>query len=119
MDAHLFDTYIKQHFSFLTRFLPKIMTSEENKIWEEIIQYGKDDPQLLSGLQLINTDNVYDTNCLYRPRELYAQTWKKINYDRDLIELLFNQVKDMVATQGYCPQGRTNRCIQIIMLMDS
>ena len=117
-NVHNFDEYIHKHFTFLTRFLDIISKEQEDIYCKEMYEYAKDNKKTLEGLKIIIEDDVIDKNAGCRPRELYARTWKKINYDKDLIELLFLQVEDMVNSKGFCPEGRTNRCIQIIMLLE-
>lgn len=115
-DTHFYDQYIHDNFQTLIQHLPEISNEQEHQLWIHLIQYPKDH-YIQHGIVLMYQQDCIDTNVNYRPKRLIARLWNQIHKNPDLIEQYFYQVKDMLDTHGTCPQGRTNRCIQIIQCL--
>lgn len=109
--CHYWDKTIQERYKEFVIHLDQISSQEEVEIWREILNYS---PQLSHVLSRIYNEDVVDSNVDDRPRRLGAQIWKKINGNRDMQELFMNQMKELADTNGYCPQGRTNRFIQVL-----
>lgn len=106
LDVHHYDSYIHQNLHQILKDLPEMSLEEENYIWNIICQ----NPIAV----FVSQKNDIDPNAnSIRCRNLGARVFKKIMHNKDLVECFYQQFFDMYETNGFCPQGQTNRYIQV------
>jgi hypothetical protein len=123
LETHYYDNYIKTYFQDLLTKLPTINSLDELRYYweEEIIPYGKStNIEILSRVpkyvyQKKDIDGNINSPTGYSCNILGAQVWKSIRHNKDAINAFMGQFKDMEETSGFCPQGQTNRYIQIFI----
>lgn len=111
-DCHFYDKPIQNIYSELIKCLDIVNNEDEITIWRNILDSCPDD--LKQVILKLYKEDIIDSNVNDRPRNLGARLWLKIRDNDDLKKIFFSQLRDMRDTNGYCPQGRTNRFIQVL-----
>ena len=118
LNVHTYDSWISEN---KKQILEKIKTDNLNidNIWNEIFELSrKYNPNVQEGVRRIYERNDYDINIQHYSRPIGAYVFSKIKDYPDLVSLFFIQFEDMLVTNGFCPQGQTNRYLQILFCLE-
>lgn len=123
LETHFYDQYIKNYFNEIKDKLPTLSKEEVKYYWEqEIIQLGKS-----TNIEILNRvpayiyrkwdidGNIGERGGGYSCNLLGAQVWKSLGTNSDAMTCFMRQFIDMDETSGYCPQGQTNRYLQVFI----
>lgn len=119
LDTHNYDQWIRENFrTKIFPLLPLVTGDEVNQIWrEEIIPFAESTNHyiLKDVVPYIYRKDDIDGNTGYSCNVLGAQVWKSIKDNPDGIVNFMQQFIDILETNGPCPQGQSNRYIQVFL----
>jgi uncharacterized protein (DUF2461 family) len=116
LDVHQYDNWINSNKEYIHQIV-KIDEKDIDDVWQKIIHHSKKySARVQKCVQRIYNSNDFDPNIGMHTKKIGSYVFNKLK--EEMYDIFYLQFDDIHSTNGYCPQGQTNRFLQVLFSID-